>query len=284
MTGPNRPQDHPEGLRAVLARGRMAASRSRRLTRIAARLSTHLEGVVYLRLGHDIDHRTNGELMLVRLLAPTAASFVDVGANVGHWTELFLQSAPSSVRGVLIEPGGAASTALAERFAGDERVEIVIAAAGEDQGEISFYEEPGAGEMSSVITGVSRPDAELRRVPVTTLDAQVAERGLDFVDVIKIDAEGYDLHVLRGARGLLAEQRCGVVQFEYNSSWRLARSTLAAAYAVLESAGYQVFLLRGDGLFQFDFDAYGEFFHYANFVAISPAKLPAMGPLMRGRI
>jgi hypothetical protein len=106
---------------------------------------------------------------------------------------------------------------------------------------------------------------------VTTLDEELAARGIAEVDLLKIDAEGYDLHVLRGAERCLAARAVAVVQFEYNRPWLFARSTLGEALRLLEDHGYEVHLLRRDGLHAFDYDREREFFGYANFVALSPA-------------
>jgi hypothetical protein len=66
-----------------------------------------------------------------------------------------------------------------------------------------------------------------RQVRVIALDNICAERGLDLIDLLKIDAEGYDFQVLRGAEKLLKEQKISVVQFEYNRPWANAGGTLA---------------------------------------------------------
>jgi methyltransferase FkbM-like protein len=61
-------------------------------------------------------------------------------------------------------------------------------------------------------------------VITTTLDRYAGQSGVARFALVKIDAEGHDLAVLRGARGLLAEHRITVAQFEYHRRWILARS------------------------------------------------------------
>lgn len=51
-------------------------------------------------------------------------------------------------------------------------------------------------------------------VDVTTIDAFCERYRIDFIDYLKIDAEGHDLDVLHGADGMLTSQRCGIVQVE----------------------------------------------------------------------
>ena len=57
--------------------------------------------------------------------------------------------------------------------------------------------------------------------------------------LVKIDTEGHDLTVLRGARAMLAEHRIAVVQFEYNHRWVFARAFLRDAFEFLADLGYR---------------------------------------------
>jgi hypothetical protein len=102
------------------------------------------------------------------------------------------------------------------------------------------------------------------------------------VDVLKIDAEGSDLFVLRGARNLLQRQGAGIIQFEYNRAWRAAGATLEAAFLLLDSCGYEVFLLRPEGLFVLPLGKLNEFYQYANFVAVGPAWTHTVKHLING--
>jgi hypothetical protein len=49
-----------------------------------------------------------------------------------------------------------------------------------------------------------------------TLDAFCAAGGVDAIDLLKIDTEGHDLSVLRGASGMLAGGRVGFILTEFN--------------------------------------------------------------------
>ncbi len=86
---------------------------------------------------------------------------------------------------------------------------------------------------------------------------------------MKIDAEGYDFPCLRGAEGLLRTGRIRVIQFEYGYAWPHAGSTLAAALRFLNDLGYNVYLLRPNGLAAVDYDRFGEHFLFANYVAVA---------------
>ena len=49
----------------------------------------------------------------------------------------------------------------------------------------------------------------------TTLDDFIKEQGIDTVTLLKIDTEGYDLNVLKGAVQAIAERRLHAIQFEF---------------------------------------------------------------------
>jgi hypothetical protein len=54
----------------------------------------------------------------------------------------------------------------------------------------------------------------LERIRIDTLDHYCAQQGLDRVDVLKTDTEGYDLQVLKGAEACLRAQRVVFVYTE----------------------------------------------------------------------
>jgi hypothetical protein len=70
---------------------------------------------------------------------------------------------------------------------------------------------------------------EEHTVQVTTLEAEIDRLGWPTIDYLKIDAEGYDFHVLSGARRLLECKRIALGQFEYGTAWVSAGSTLTYA-------------------------------------------------------
>jgi FkbM family methyltransferase len=256
-------------------------------TRLALLFRNQCNCVIAYHLGETADAHINGENWLTEIIAPTATTFIDVGANVGNWSDFFLSgmlNQSKQSKGLLFEPSLFAVSKLNQRFRHIENIEVIEAAVSDNVGEMPFFEEPNAGETSSLVGAHSNNQAKPTQVKVTTIDEEVAKRQLGFIDFLKVDTEGYDLHVLRGASALLKNHQVGIVQFEYNAPWALAGSTLAEAYKLLEGFDYKVFLLKSNGLHVLDYSRYGEFFSYSNFVAISPDKFPAMSKFVRGYV
>lgn len=62
--------------------------------------------------------------------------------------------------------------------------------------------------------GLEDDSATVYEVPVTTLDSFAEENDIDVIDVLKIDVEGSDINVLKGAARLLSGGHIGAVTVE----------------------------------------------------------------------
>ena len=248
-------------------------------TSLAVRVRNQANAVIAYRIARSHNLETSGEKWLAGVVSVPHSVFVDVGANRGEWTSMWLAADPTPALGVLFEPSASAIQALRPILEANLSLRLVTKGVSDEPGRLPFLEEPDAGEQSSFVhPSVSELAPVLR--DVTTLDIELSD--VPRIHFLKIDVEGLDLHVLRGARTLLARRAVDVIQFEYGRAWAAAGSTLAGAFSLLNRFGYETYLLRPDGLWRFDCHKYGEFFGYANFVALSPAAALALGQHVRG--
>jgi FkbM family methyltransferase len=276
---------HPTRLHALADRLQRLAARSPALVRLAVLVRNQARCVIKYHLAESPDVNESGEVWLRGALAPRVKTAMDIGANVGDWLEVLLAlKAREPFAAIAIEPSASALAHLRERFAQRFSVTIREAAAGDRLGTLDLLEEPDAGKGSTLVPGLGRVQGSVRRVAVTTVDEELRRSGWPGIDLLKIDAEGYDARVLRGASEALRAQRIGVVQFEYHRSWQLAGDTLYGARAFLESFGYRVYLLKRDGLYELNYPRYEEYFEYSNFVAIAPAWEAELASYLRGTI
>jgi hypothetical protein len=107
------------------------------------------------------------------------------------------------------------------------------------------FRAPLAGEVWDGTGSLTATAAEgSRRVDCVTLDAFVAERGIDRLALVKIDVEGWEQSVLRGARRTLDTLGPSIV-FEYDPAY-IARcnGSGAALTALLADSGYVLFRLH----------------------------------------
>jgi hypothetical protein len=118
-----------------------------------------------------------------------------------------------------------------------------------EEGMVEFYEaEPGPNSgLSSVLPGAGRA-RECRIVSAVTLDRILADCRQD-ARLIKIDVEGAELEVLKGAMRILTSARPPLValeSFEPAAIARFARSTGLSMRRLIHVSG------RGFGLSQWD--------------------------------
>ena len=72
------------------------------------------------------------------------------------------------------------------------------------------------------------------------------ETGLTRCDVIKIDVQGYECHVLRGMTRVLARFKPAII-FEYERwAWAKANTDLSHALKLMDSAGYRLWRHGGN--------------------------------------
>jgi FkbM family methyltransferase len=239
------------------------------------------------RLDYPNDMMANGESALQRWvlgLAPDGELHVaDVGANVGRWSRALLAAASAEGRAAdlrlhAFEPDAGAYARLERALDGAPAILSPVALS-DRHGTSAFHAvAPAAGTNS--LQPAPGTTATAETVSTITLDSYAARSGVPRFALVKIDTEGHDLTVLRGARGLLAEHRIAVVQFEYNHRWVFARAFLRDAFEFLADLGYRVGKLTPKGVeFYPGWDADLETFVEGNYVACDPAvagRLPAV--------
>jgi FkbM family methyltransferase len=197
---------------------------------------------------HILNH---GELRLQRLVSGCARPesrliAFDVGARIGDWSKGLLEIAAGRPHGCEIH---------AFEPVPDSRARI----------EMSFPQEVARGELRinamalsdaagtmpmyvpHAIAGTStlHPDSAVnyeRVLPVSvgTVDEYCRSNSIPHVDLLKVDTEGNDLRVIRGAMELIERGRIGVLQFEYNHRWIYSRAYLKDVFDLIRGTPYRI--------------------------------------------
>ena len=222
------------GLKAIVHASEGVVGR-RRLAQFARLLTNE----VRLDVANDIG--TNGETLVQRAARTLEDPIVlDVGGHYGEWSVSLLSQAGHAPLLHVFEPS-AHSAGLARGNLGS-RAQVHQLALSDHVGESDlFIVHEGAGSNSIVpFTDRRGAPGETERVAVGTLDDFCSARDLRHLSLLKIDAEGHDLAVMRGAVRMLQARAIDMIQFEYNHRWIDARAFLLDAFELLQGHGYQM--------------------------------------------
>jgi FkbM family methyltransferase len=248
-------------------------ARSRTIVRVAYLVGNQCGAIVSRYLSSSSDPAHNGEVALIKRLAPELKLVIDVGANVGQWSTSVLSSAPDSEL-ICYEPSSECVRVLHSTL--PDTVEIRQIALSDHEGMEAFASERDCGTSSALLRGYTNNcEVEIEEVSTATLDSQLGTCATK-IDLLKIDTEGFDFHVMRGGADLLKRQHIRFLQFEYTDRWSTQGSTLVNALAFLRANGYTVFLLNVRGLHHFDLHRWRRYLDYGNFVACTQSDLPLL--------
>jgi len=184
--------------------GMLATQRSARAFSKAAKLATILarpafrRSLIRWRIAAAVEHTP-----IVRAIR--AATLIDVGANIGQFSLVQRAECPGS-RIYAFEPYPASAARYRDAFAGDSRVSLQECAIGCSSGFAPLHVS-GRPDSSSLLPISSRqahfaPGTEevaVERVALTSLDETISAATLMAPVLLKIDVQGGELDVLRGA-------------------------------------------------------------------------------------
>jgi FkbM family methyltransferase len=176
----------------------------------------------------------------IRKHLPVGGIAIDVGANNGFTT---LVMAARASRVVAVEPYAPARAKLAHNIALNGLTHVAIAdRVLSDHAGTATLHLPDPAAPNQAVASVYAQTAHVRSVsvPMETLDTLATRLNLSRVDLIKIDTEGHDAAVLRGATETLRRHR-PVIIFEHDSRlWNLANETLDRCRSCLAGLGYVI--------------------------------------------
>jgi len=176
-------------------------------------------------------------------------TFVDVGSNIGA-IALPIAARRPSARVICVEADPEIAELLRANVSTNSLPNVTIIeciAGGEAASAVSFYRAPpNKFGMGSVAPRFNGAVLDLKQ---RTLDEVCDELGVTTIDVLKIDVEGSELGVLRGAERRLKSPEAPWIIFEFND-WAEAGipgQSPGAAQAYLISLGFSLFELDRKG-------------------------------------
>jgi FkbM family methyltransferase len=168
---------------------------------------------------------------------------IDVGANVGVYTFSAALQVGSEGRVLAVEPFSQCVRHLHETCQLNQLswVKVCSGAASDRNGQIRFSIHT-ASELNEVIPDDAEvvPTSSYTEVPCFTLDSLVEQEHLTRVDIMKLDAEGHEISVLKGCSQILTNYKPMIL---YENIAAAQHDNLAVA-EFLQDQGYQLYHYR----------------------------------------
>jgi len=148
-----------------------------------------------------------GETAFVQRSLQSGMTVLDIGANVGYYTALATRAVGPSGRVIALEPDPQSFEYLEQTIAANKvgNVNAFRCAAADHEAKMTLH-------ISKDNRGDNRlyePDPKWPKITVTARPADdvLKESGIDSVDFIKIDVQGFEASVINGLQNTLAQSK-----------------------------------------------------------------------------
>ncbi|MBX4209212.1 FkbM family methyltransferase [Candidatus Parcubacteria bacterium] len=213
---------------------------------------------------NDFDRRTNGEIYVLKTIAPRLKTVFDVGANVGDYSADIL-AMNENVRIHAFEPDKRAFDALAKK--GIFKANNI--AVGEKPGTIVFNLHKDKTVLNSILDLHDAAEfGSSIKIPMISVDSYAKENDVSHIDFLKADVEGYEFSVIKGGEGMLAKGAIDMIQFEFSGASASARTFLKGFIDLFARHGYSLYRIKPDRIEPVRYRPDQERFTLTNYLAI----------------
>lgn len=255
-------------------------TKSARLQRVWSRL--HTLAVFGMNYGGGGLIESSGEEWVLAHVVSRACAAVespvvfDVGANVGDYTQLVLRHV-ARARVYAVEPSRVAYDELVRNVGSHGQVKTFRLGLSDSERTVTLHSYTADGQETTLLssidprlpTQVVRVEmAAVEEIEVRTLDRLCESENVGRIDFLKLDVEGHEPAILRGARGLLDSGRVRLIQFEFGPANIYSRTYFYDFWTLL-SPRYDIFRIIPKGLVAVpSYGEHHEVFLTTNYLAV----------------
>ncbi len=190
------------------------------VNKLLGKFGVELHGKGYLKkLGRE-SGKTNAFEVQQKLTGGKAATIFDVGANRGDVTRQYRALFPSAAIHAF-EPFPDFHNGFREEFGKDPSIRLNPFALSDKRGRVDFYVNQSADTNSLLKPakiGASSDNMvatrNITQIDTLTLDEYCSENHIEQIDILKMDTQGSELSILKGAASLLRDKKIGLIYTE----------------------------------------------------------------------
>ena len=231
-----------------------------------------------MNIGSVLDVLTSGELWVidfVRRYFPKGEQPIvfDCGAHFGEYAIEVISRLGKKVKLYAFEPSKKSFEILFENLSDYENVHLYSFGLGDKEESVTLYSDVEGSPIASVYKrrldhfGITMKHTE--KVHLRRLDDFCSENAIQRIHLLKLDVEGNELNVLKGAQGMLSSNSIDFIQFEFGGSNIDSRTYFHDFFYMLKPY-YTIYRILNNGLSPIKLykETY-EIFLTTNYLAIS---------------
>lgn len=137
----------------------------------------------------------------------TDITILDVGSNFGYLSLVWASSVAKNGRVVAFEPNSKVADSLIKsinRNGLQEKLQVENIALGRVEGEVTIYE---FNTTSNVLLVEDLIETNRNKISMSTIDDYVKQNNFESIDLLKIDVDGIELDILKGASKIIKRDR-----------------------------------------------------------------------------
>ncbi len=179
----------------------------------------------------------------------------DVGANIGNYTLLLREVFGINSIVYSFEPSKNTFRELESNLIGHGNVRLCNFGLGEEQARLTLYSTPSSSALSSLYHrrldhyNIQMNQAE--EVEIRTVDDFCSENIISHIHLLKLDVEGHEIKVLKGASNMINSGKIDFIQFEFGGTDIDSRVFFRDFYYLLKDR-YELYRIVKDGLYKIE--------------------------------
>lgn len=187
----------------------------------------------------------------------------DVGANTGQYALLADKIFESKCLIYSFEPVQSTFTAFSNKTKRYKNIIGIKKGIGEIEGKSKIFYDGPVSVQSSIVDHQFSKHSET--IELTTIDHFCIANGIEKINILKLDIEGYEYNALIGGKNNL--DNIDYIQFEFGNKQISSRNFLVDFIKLLEN--FKIYRLLQDGFVEIDSNPINEIFQTSNYIAIN---------------
>ena len=213
--------------------------------------------LIGMNIGGGGDLNSSGESGVLAILNDKVfkgkenLTLFDVGANIGEYTNELLSIFPTATVHSF-EPAAYTFAELKKNVNSDRAIINNMGLSDKRGNAVLYYDEEASGAASLYKRQMDYHNVDFslsEEVKISTVEDYCNEKKIEYIDFLKIDVEGNEIPVLKGAEKLLNSRKVSAIQIEFGGA-NIDSRTYFRDFWNLLNENYHVFRIVIDGIYE----------------------------------